>query len=212
MRWYQDHFNRKRIVRIPKLDKKQKNKVLPGIEALFEHELINIIKTYITREVDEIDDDTKWKVFNGALEECLHRIRRFIYGKLHLNYNNMYKSIRNTRIPISRTDHNASNQGINRPRIIKFKMGLNRYYDILDDSSVSETLKQKAELRILKFLELFSQEEKVRIWNHRLNEDMLKEIVNNKENLTYTEWLDKEIMNNMSVNKSTNKSNIAIER
>ena len=89
MKWYQQAQTRG-TVRLPKLDRSNRKLIAEGIKELFEDELIPLINDYNPDTLHEIDEDIKWKVFEGAYEEVIHRIRIHIATKLNVDPSKIY--------------------------------------------------------------------------------------------------------------------------
>ena len=69
-----------------------RNSISSGLKNLFDNELIPIIERYNLHNCPELEEETKWRMFEGAIEEVLHRIRLYIAVKLNRDPEKMYLS------------------------------------------------------------------------------------------------------------------------
>ena len=89
LKWYKEASDRG-CPRYLKFDRNNRKLISEGLKDLFLSEIIPLIKKYNPDNLGDSDLNIKWQTFEGAYEECLHRIRKPIAIKLNLDPSRIY--------------------------------------------------------------------------------------------------------------------------
>ena len=89
LKWYKEASDRG-DPRSLKFDRNNRKLISEGLKDLFLSEIIPLIKKYNPENLGDSDPNIKWLAFEGAYEECLHRIDKHIVIKLNLDPSRIY--------------------------------------------------------------------------------------------------------------------------
>lgn len=160
LKWYNESLNRK-FVHLPKLDREKRKLVSNGLKELFEGELIPLLSYYDPDKFENLDQDVAWKLFEGAFEESIHRIRLHIATKLNIDvdriYSNKMKKRWSNKIQEELADIQMNSRYLN-----KLASDIEKLNSI--DKLNEEVEFEKAQRRILKYLSFISNDDRTRIF------------------------------------------------
>ena len=135
--------------------------ISPGLHDLFEKELIPLINNFSPDSFGEVDQEVKWKAFEGAVEEAMHRIRIHITTKLNLDVNKIYFKKMRTRLTNKIQEELAEVQ-INTRNLCKLASDIERINSI--DKLIDEAEFEKAQRRILKYLSYIKEDDRINMF------------------------------------------------
>ena len=189
MKWYQQAQTRG-TVKLPKLDRSNRKLISEGIKELFNDELIPIIKDYNPDTLQNIDDEAKWRIFEGAYEEVIHRIRIHIATKLNLDPKKIYTNS-HKRKWFNKTDEDLITIQLHTRLLNSLKTNIEKLNNIENDNNDANTDILRS--RVANSLHLIDPEQRLQLFG---SEDICT-IVNDLSNVDFSnkcgEWLELKI-------------------
>ena len=207
MDWYRKYLKRKNlIVKMPRLNKEQRNMIKDSIPNLFKDELIPLMKQYNLENIDQdITEELKWKAQIGVIEECIHRIRQHIMIKLDKNLTWLYSKPKKINIPKSNLELiecQKNTRNLNKIQAIIEDITLNK-------EEISENVKKSLINKLQKYILNLSEERRMDCFNTLSPLEIIDKLLNDIDFSNKSiEWLIKEIETSVQKELNLNSKNI----
>lgn len=160
LKWYKDSISRS-FIKLPKLTRDNRKLISPGLKELFKDEIIPLIDKYAPYNWTDIDEDTRWHIFEGAFEESMHRIRVHIANKLDIDPKWIYpKTFKKSWI--NKDQRSLANLQFNVRNLNKLTADVERLNDEEDDIPFSEL--QQIQNRVTNCLSFIPEETRSNIF------------------------------------------------
>ena len=198
LKWYEEYLERKDlIVKIPRINQKERNKVKEGLKDLFNREIIPMIDEYQPETLAAaLDEEELWMALEGVIEKCMDLIRKHIMIKCNRNPNKIYSKFTPKRIT-----------NINKEQIImlQYKIKNFKQIDIMlkelinlnkNDLTVEEQNKFNNTVnKLAKYVNKLTNEQKLNYFNTIDMNQIMELIINdiNTDNNT-AKWIEYEII------------------
>lgn len=180
------------FVKLPKLSRDNRKLITPGLKDLFANELVPIIEQYSPEKWFDVEEDIRWHIFEGAFEECLHRIRLHIANKLNWDPKRMY-SAKLKKKWINKDQQTIANIQLNIKSLNRLASDISRIAQLSEELSDCEEI-YRTESRILNNLLLIPDDIRFNLFGTNNAHDILDAIIEIEEKAdNFGDWLENKV-------------------
>ena len=198
LKWYEEYLNRKDlIVKMPRINRKERNKVREGLKDLFNREIIPLLDEYQPKVLETIlNEDETWMALEGVIEKCMDLIRKHIMIKCNRNPNKIYQKFSPKRI----TNVNKENLLMLQYKVKNLKQIDVMLKELTDLNNRELTVEEQNKLyktinKLAKYVNKLTEEQKMKYFNTTDINQIIELIMNdiNTDNNT-AKWMEYEII------------------